>query len=284
MKNFTIIVFSVLVSAIFWTSLDCLAFKDDASVLPMDTFWLKIYSDVFVTSAKFDESRKAVNLAHISQLAYIKNRFELSYGITNTLTLGVTSPIGYVKKSLVEEDVFSDTFLENPWIILKHQFWPGTICLTSSLRIKLPITDVDPLEEYFDVDDKQFDIYPVYYIDWQMPMGTYIYSQIGYKYRMKSEKVKPSNELKLLIETGYAIVPGIIRIFTYSDYVRLFGGKINGELDKNSSGYLYTVAAGVRFFLKRDFRIEILTNATPIGKNQLRGIGGSAGLCYVIGI
>lgn len=283
MKNLIIMFFFVIFAAIFWISWDCLAFKDDASVLPKDSFWFKIYSDVFVTSAKFDESSKAVNLAHLSQLAYVKNWFELSHGITDNFMLGATLPVGYVKKSLVEEDSFSDTFLENPWIIVKYQFWPGTLCLTSSLRIKIPITDVDPLEEHFNVEEKQVDIYPIFYIDWQMPIGTYIYSQMGYKYRMKSERIKPGDELRLLIETGYAIVPGIIRIFTYSDYVRFFGGKIKGEVDITGSGYLYIMAAGVRFFLNRNLRVEVLTNATPIGKNQLRGIGGSVGICYFAG-
>jgi len=204
---------------------------------------------------------------------------------------GILLPVGYIKKTYPEEPDFSTTKLRNPWLIIKHQFWSEVVHAASSLRIKFPITgfepltdDIEPLADGFDIDDKQLDIYPVYYVDWQMSLGTYIYGEIGYKYRMKSGNIKPSDELKLIVETGYAIVPGVLRMFTFSDFTKFFGGKINDEADKLSEGYLYTIGMGVRFFLRRNLRVEVCSCAAPSGTNQFRSLGGSVGIGYVFGM
>ena len=76
----------------------------------------------------------------------------------------------------------------------------------------------------------------------------------------------------------------MIRIFTFSDYTRFFASKINDEKVEFSSGYLYTIAAGARFFLGRNLRVEVLTKADPFGRNQYRGIGGHVGVGYVLGM
>jgi hypothetical protein len=280
MKESVFIFFFAFVLA----SWNCLAVQFDASVPPKGAFYLKIHPIVFVTSARFDDSGKPRNLEHISQLSYVDTQTEFYYSITDSLMAGGLVPVAYMGRSYVSEESSSETKIRNPWVIVKHQFWSEGIVSASSLRVKLPITEIDPFEEGFDVDDKQVDVYPVYYVDWMMSAGTYIYGQIGYKYRMKNDHIKPGDELKLLVETGYAIVPGIIRIFTFSDFTRFFASKINDEKDELSAGYLYTIAAGVRFFLGRNLRVEVLTNANPFGKNQYRGIGGHVGVGYVLGM
>jgi len=269
---------------------DGLAGQFDASVPPKGAFYFKAHFIVFVTSAKFDDSGIPVNIPDLSQLSYIDNQFELYYGITKSLMAGVLVPVAHVRESYVAGENSATTKVKNPWLIIQHQFLPKPVTAASSLRVKLPITEIEPFVkgfnvEGFNIDDKQVDIYPVYYFDWQMSLlPTYIYAQIGYKYRMKDEnQIKPSDELKLAVETGYAIVPGIVRMFTISDYTRFFGSETDGEKDELSEGYLYTIAAGVRFRLGRNFQIEVLTNATPFGRNQFRGIGGHVGIKYVLG-
>ena len=281
---FTVSLVVILTSCL--VSPNCAAKQFDASVPPKGNLYFKVYPLVFVTSAKFDDSGNAVNLTHISQLSYVDTQLEIYYGITSSLMTGVLLPVAYTRKSYAAEESSSTTKMRNPWIIVKHQFWPEVVCTASSLRVKLPITDIDPLEEGFDVGDKQVDIYPVYYLDWQASLlPIYIYGEIGYKYRMEDEDhIKPSDELKLVAEAGYAIVPGIVRMFTISDYTRFFGGETNGVKDELSEGYLYTIAAGVRFRLGRNLMIEVLTNANPYGRNQFRGIGGHVGIKYAFGM
>ncbi len=274
-----------LISFVFvLASWNCLAVQFDASVPPRGALYLKVHPIVLVTSARFDDSGKAQNIEHVSQLSYIDTQTELYYSITGSLMAGGLLPVAYIRRSYVSGEISNTTRVRNPWVIIQHQFWSEGVVSASSLRVKLPITEIDPFEENFDVDDKQVDVYPVYYIDWMMSAGTYIYGQIGYKYRMKNDQVKPGDELKLLVETGYAIVPGIIRIFTFSDYTRFFASKINDEKVEFSSGYLYTIAAGARFFLGRNLRVEVLTKADTFGRNQYRGIGGHVGVGYVLGM
>jgi hypothetical protein len=271
----------ILVSLTLW---DCLAVQFDASVPPKGAFYFKIYPEIFVTSARFDNSGKSINLPDISQFSYVDTQTEFHYGLTDTLMAGVLLPIEYVRKTYTVDVKTNDTRIGNPWLIITHQFWSEVVTATSSLRVKLPITDIESMEAGFDLDDKQVDIYPVYYFDWMMSIGTYINSQIGYKYRMKNNQIKPSDELRLIIETGYAIVPAVIRIFTYSDFIKFFSSKIDGQIIELSKGYIYTIGAGVRFFLGQNLRIEVLTNATPFGKNRFRGIGGHAGIGFVFGM
>jgi hypothetical protein len=284
MKKAILIIGLALILASSLIPWNCLAGQFDASAIPGGAFYLKIHPRIFVTSARFDDSGKAVNLIHVSQLSYVDNQFELYYGITNSLMAGTLLPVGYIRESYAAEESSCITKVKNPWIIIKHQFWSEVVLAASSLRVKLPITEVEP-EEGLDMDDKQVDIYPVYYFDWQMSLlPTYIYGQIGYRYRMENkDQIKPSDELKLLVETGYAIVPGIVRMFTYSDYTRFFGSETDGERNELSEGYLYTIAAGVRFRLGRDLLVEVLTNANPFGRNQFRGVGGHVGIKYVLG-
>ena len=49
-------------------------------------------------------------------------------------------------------------------------------------------------------------------------------------------------------------------------------------------GYLYRIGAGVRFFVGRNLRVEVFTNADPMGRNRFRGIGGCLGIGYVAGM
>jgi len=44
---------------------------------------------------------------------------------------------------------------------------------------------------------------------------------------------------------------------------------------------LYNIGAGVRFLFGRNIRVEIMTKADPVDRNQFRGIGGHVGLGYV---
>ncbi|MFC1719445.1 hypothetical protein ACFL6S_37695 [Candidatus Poribacteria bacterium] len=282
MKKIAFVIFLVLTCGL--TSLTCYAGQFDAAVIPKGAFYLKIFPEIFVISARFNDSGKPENIPGLSQLSYIDNQFELYYGITDSLMAGVLLPVGYVRQSYNAKGTSSTTEVKNPWIVIKHQFWSEVVASASSLRIKLPITEIDALKEGLDMDDKQVDIYPVYYLDWMMSQATYIYTQIGYKYRVKNGSIKPSDELRLVVETGYAIVPGLVRMFTFSDYTRFFGGKIGDEKERFSAGYLYTIAAGVRFMMGRDFQVEILTHADPYGKNQFRGIGGHVGVKYAFGM
>lgn len=275
---------------------DCPARQFDAGVVPKGSLYFKVHSIVFVTSARFDDSGKAINLPDLSQLSYVDNQFELYYGATSSLMTGILVPVAYTRTSYASGENSSTTKAGNPWIVVEYQFWPEVVCVASSLRVKLPITDIEPLMEssgvedkegdiyLFDVEDKQGDVYLASYIDWLMGWGGYINSEIGYNYRMENENHKPCDELKLVVETGLAIVPGLIRIFTYSDYTRFFRCKTNGKRDENCEGYLYTIAAGVRFYMKRNLRVEVLTNATPYGRNRFRGIGGHVGVGYVFGM
>ena len=296
MKKITMVVSLIFVLA----SWSCLAGQFDASVVRGGKPFFKIHPKVFVASAWFNDEGIGENIPDLSQLFCIDSQLEFYYGITDSLIgiddplmAGILLPVGYVKSSYDTGGVSSTTKVKNPWIIIKHQFLSAPVMSAFSLRVKLPITEIEPLEISrlndgskieCDMDDKQVDIYPIYYVDWLMPWATYIYTQIGYKYRMKSDEIKPSNELKLVIETGYNIDPDRIYMFTISDYTRFFGGEINGEKDRSSAGYLYTIATGIRFFLWRDFQMEILTNATPYGKNQFRGIGGHVGVRCGLGM
>jgi hypothetical protein len=284
MRKAILVLTLVLILALGLTSSNCPAVQFDASVPPRGAFYLKMYPRFFVTSAKFDDLGRPINFSHLSTLTYVDTPLELYCGITDSLMAGILLPVGYIRRNYVSGEISSATQIGNPWLIVKHQFWSEVLYAASSLRVKLPITEIEPLEEGFDIDDKQIDIYPVYYIDWQMPLGTYIYGQIGYKYRMKSGKIKPSDEMRIVVETGYAVVPDIIRIFTFSDFTKFFGGEINGEVDRSSVGYLYTIGAGVRFFLRRNLRVEIFTSADPYGRNRFRGIGGCAGIGCVFGM
>jgi len=284
MRTVILVVSLAVVSASGLSPSDCTAVQFDASAPPQGAWYFKMYPRFFVTSAHFDDSAKAINLAHVSQITYIDTPLEIYYGVTPSFMAGVLLPLGYLRESYIAPGSSSTTRLGNPWLIVKHQFWSEVVCAASSLRIKLPIAEADPLGEGLDTDDKQIDLYPVYYIDWQMSLGTYIYGQIGYKYRMKHDDIKPSDELRLVVETGYAIVPGIVRMFTFSDFTKFFAGTVDDEVDELSSGYLYRIGAGVRFFVGRNVRVEVFTNADPMGRNQFRGIGGCLGIGYVAGM
>ena len=284
MRSVILWVVFAAVSASVLSPSDCTAVRFDASVPPKGAWYVKTYPKFFATSAHFNDSGRAISLAGVSQMTYIDTPLEIYYGVSPSLMAGVMLPLGYVREAYDLAGSSSATRLGNPWLIVKHQFWSEVVVAASSLRIKIPITEADALLAGFDRDDKQIDLYPIYYMDWQMSLGTYVYGQIGYKYRMKNGDVKPSDELKLVVETGYAIVPGIVRMFTFSDFTKFFAGNVDGETDELSSGYLYRIGAGVRFFVGRNLRVEVFTNADPLGRNQFRGIGGCLGIGYVAGL
>lgn len=270
------IVFTLLLSLMFSNAFSA---QFDASVPPKGSIYFKLFPEVFVTNVKFNDSGTAVSLPNVSAISIINTKIELYYSFTNAIMAGFMFPVDYIRESYTTNKNQESMDLINPWFIIQHQFLSKMICSASSIRIKIPIQEFNPIKEGFDIDDKQFDIYPIYYFDWQSTIGIYIYNQLGYKFRLKNDTIKPGNELKVLIETGYAIVPGIIRIFTCSEITRYFKGKIDEEIIK--SGYVYSIGAGVRFMIGRNLRIEIVTKADPLGRNEFRGIGGHAGIGYV---
>jgi len=175
MKRIIFVMFFVVILAFGVAPSDVLAVQFDATAIPKGAFYFKIYPNVFVTGGKFDDSGNAVNFTHLSTLSYVDTSLECYYGITGSLMSGVLLPVGYIGKNHPEKTDFSTTKMKNPWLIVKHQFWSEVVCSASSLRIKIPITEIEPLEEGFDIDDKQIDLYPVYYLDWTSSLGVYIY-------------------------------------------------------------------------------------------------------------
>jgi hypothetical protein len=266
---------------------------DDAYVPPKGCILLKLVPKVSAASNWFDNDAMARGLNEISKLTHVNTQLEMYYSFTDSIMTGLKFPIDYIREGYKDETKIDTTAMLNPWFALQHEFLTKPFDCAYAISVKLPIVEIKPIgiivddpskntvEDFFYIDDKQIDIYPVFYLDWQSSLGIYIYSKIGYKYRMENDLTKPRNELKFAIETGYAIIPDVIRIFTCSDYTRFYKGEFDGNPLK--AGYLYSIKAGVRFMLGRNFRAEIITRVDPWGKNQFQWVGGNIGIAYVSG-
>lgn len=264
----------------------------DASVPPKGCFLLRLISEIHAASNWFDDTAMAVGFNDVSKLTHVDTQLELNYSFTGSIMTGLKFPIDYIRECHISKEKHVTTEMSNPWLTLQHQFLSKPFDCAYSISAKLPVVEIEPIAisvvdsskrtvvALFHIDDKQIDIYPILYLDWQSSLGPYIYSKVGYKYRMDNDQTKPGNELRFAIETGFHVVPGV-RIFACSDYTRFYKGEFNGKLLK--AGYVHSLKGGIKSRISRNFRVEILTEADPWGKNQFQWVGGHVGIAYTSG-
>jgi hypothetical protein len=265
----------------------CTAREFDASTIRRGEHLLKIYPEILFTSAGFDSEGRSIIFPETSGLTRVELRFGMYRGITDNLMAGIILPLGYTRKTYSPHlHRGRDTCIgwREIWLLIQHQWIRLPVISSSSLRVKIPITDEKPFEKGLSIGGGQIDLYPVYYFDMPPRHGRSIYfkSQIGYKYRIKKGDTKPSDEFKAILESGYELIPEVrLRLFTFSDYTRFFGGKVKGERTLGTSGYVYTIGYGVEIWPRPGWSMEMSTGGDLMGKNQFRGMTWVIGMGYL---
>ena len=257
----------------------------DASTLPRGRYLLKIYPKIFFASAGFDSESRSVNFAEVSGLTRIEFRFGVYRGITDNLMAGIILPLGYTRSTYspnLHRERDTSIGLREIWLLVQHQWITLPVISSSSLRVKIPITDKKDFEQGLRIGDGQIDLYPVYYFDWVTPVHIYLKSEIGYKYRIEKGDTKPSDEFRAILQSGYELIPQVrLRLFTFSDYTRFFGDEVEGESVPGTSGYLYTIGYGVEIWPRPGFSMEMSTGGDFMGKNHFRGMRWVIGIGYL---
>lgn len=261
----------------------------DASVAPKGHYLLRINPKIFFTSAYFSDEGKPMNLETVTGLLYFEVPVHVQYGITGSLSIGAILPLGWTYQEIrpdIREDQINRLAVREFWLTVQHRWLALPFISSSSLRIKIPLSNKKDWEDGLRIGDGQVDVYPIYYIDYYSTKR-YWYAEltIGYKYRLKTSKIKPLDELNFRSQLGYELLPDLqMRLFLYADLTAFQNGEFGGDNLEfyEHEGNLRTFGYGISLWPRPSMRLEIATGGDWFGRNQYRGMRWLIGITKII--
>jgi hypothetical protein len=173
------------------------------------------------------------------------------------------------------------------WLTLQHRWLTIPFISSSSIRVKIPLSDKEEWEDGLRIGDGQVDVFPVYYFDY-FSQEHYWFAELalGYKYRFKRGAFKPHDELNVRAIVGFEIWGRPkMDVFVLADLTRFR----NGEYDASNpaffeeEGSLHTLGYGVSFEPYPLGQIYIETAGDFSGRNRYRGMRWTAGIRQPLG-
>jgi len=260
-----------------------------ASVAPAGGYLLKIYPKIFYTNAYFSDEGKSLNLETVTGLLYFEVPVHVQYGLTGSFSIGAIVPLGWTYQEVhpdIRRDPKNRLTVRELWLTVQHRWLSFPFLSSSSLRIKIPLSKKKDWEDGLRIGDGQVDVYPVYYFDY-FSTTRYWYTElaIGYRYRFKTGKIKPFDELNFRSLLGYELFfSSQTRFFIYADLTRFR----NGEFEEDNleffeqEGSLHTFGYGVSLRYRQSLQLYIATAGDWSGRNQYRGMRWMLGFTKII--
>jgi hypothetical protein len=261
-----------------------------ASTPPENRFFLRVFPKAFFTSDRFSDEGKAVNLNTVTGLLYVEVPVQVQYGVTGSLAVGAIVPFGWTYQEVepgIRRDPIHRFAVREIWLTVQHRWWTLPFISSSSLRIKIPLSDKEEWEDGLRIGDGQIDLYPSYFFDY-FSEEHYWFAELalGYKYRFKSGSIKPSDELNLRSVLGFELwAPPKMEVFVFADLTRFRNGDY-GEADRmffEEDGSLHTLGYGVSLETDSLVQIYLETAGDFSGRNRYRGMRWTVGLRKAFG-
>ena len=260
----------------------------DASVAPKGHYLLRINPKIYFTSAYFSDDGKPANLDTVTGLLYFEVPVHVQYGLSGALSIGAIVPLGWTYQE-IQSDIRPDPIhrlaVRELWLTVQHRWLTLPFVSSSSLRIKIPLSKKKDWEDGLRIGDGQVDVYPIYYIDYFSKLH-YWYTEltIGYKYRFKTGKIKPLDELNFKAQLGYELIPDLqVRFFMYVDLTEFRNGEFEGGTLEffEQEGRIRTFGYGLSLWPRPSLRMEMATGGDWFGCNQYRGMRWLVGITKI---
>lgn len=278
-----------ILSIFILTPIDTQAGEFDASVAPDGRYLLRLNPKIYFTSAYFSDDGKPANLDTVTGLLYFEVPVHVQYGLSGALSVGVIVPLGWTYQEIrsdIRPDPIHRLAIRELWLTVQHRWLTLPFVSSSSLRIKIPLSKKKDWEDGLRIGDGQVDVYAIYYFDY-FSKTRYWYTElmIGYKYRFKTGKIKPLDELNFKSQLGYELIPDLqVRFFLYADLTEFQNGKFEEDTLEffEQEGRLRTFGYGLSLWPRPSLRLEMATGGDWFGRNQYRGMRWMVGITKII--
>lgn len=278
-----------ILSIFILTPIDTQAGEFDASVAPDGRYLLRLNPKIYFTSAYFSDDGKPANLDTVTGLLYFEVPVHVQYGLSGALSVGVIVPLGWTYQEIrsdIRPDPIHRLAIRELWLTVQHRWLTLPFISSSSLRIKIPLSKKKDWEDGLRIGDGQVDVYAIYYFDY-FSKTRYWYTElmIGYKYRFKTGKIKPLDELNFKSQLGYELIPDLqVRFFIYADLTEFQNGKFEEDTLEffEQEGRLRTFGYGLSLWPRPSLRLEMATGGDWFGRNQYRGMRWMVGITKII--
>lgn len=261
-----------------------------ASTPPKGRYLLRAFPKAFFASAYFSDKGRALNLDTVTGLLYVELPVQVQYGITGSLAVGAILPLGWTYREVlpeIREDPIHRFAVREVWLTLQHRWWTLPFISSSSLRVKLPLSDKKDWEDGLRIGDGQVDVFPVYTFDYASA-DHYWFTELslGYKYRFKNGAIKPFDELNFRSAVGFELWGRPkMDVFIFADLTRFRNGDY-GETDRaffDEEGSLHTLGYGVSMEPYPLGQLYMETSGDFSGRNRYRGMRWTVGLRRAFG-
>lgn len=278
-----------ILSIFILTPIDTQAGEFDASVAPDGRYLLRLNPKIYFTSAYFSDDGKPANLDTVTGLLYFEVPVHVQYGLSGALSVGVIVPLGWTYQEIrsdIRPDPIHRLAIRELWLTVQHRWLTLPFISSSSLRIKIPLSKKKDWEDGLRIGDGQVDVYAIYYFDY-FSKTRYWYTElmIGYKYRFKTGKIKPLDELNFKSQLGYELIPDLqVRFFLYADLTEFQNGKFEEDTLEffEQEGRLRSFGYGLSLWPRPSLRLEMATGGDWFGRNQYRGMRWMVGITKII--
>lgn len=278
-----------ILSIFILTPIDTQAGEFDASVAPDGRYLLRLNPKIYFTSAYFSDDGKPANLDTVTGLLYFEVPVHVQYGLSGALSVGVIVPLGWTYQEIrsdIRPDPIHRLAIRELWLTVQHRWLTLPFVSSSSLRIKIPLSKKKDWEDGLRIGDGQVDVYAIYYFDY-FSKTRYWYTElmIGYKYRFKTGKIKPLDELNFKSQLGYELIPDLqVRFFIYADLTEFQNGKFEEDTLEffEQEGRLRSFGYGLSLWPRPSLRLEMATGGDWFGRNQYRGMRWMVGITKII--
>lgn len=278
-----------ILSIFILTPIDTQAGEFDASVAPDGRYLLRLNPKIYFTSAYFSDDGKPANLDTVTGLLYFEVPVHVQYGLSGALSVGVIVPLGWTYQEIrsdIRPDPIHRLAIRELWLTVQHRWLTLPFVSSSSLRIKIPLSKKKDWEDGLRIGDGQVDVYAIYYFDY-FSKTRYWYTElmIGYKYRFKTGKIKPLDELNFKSQLGYELIPDLqVRFFLYADLTEFQNGKFEEDTLEffEQEGRLRSFGYGLSLWPRPSLRLEMATGGDWFGRNQYRGMRWMVGITKII--
>jgi len=259
----------------------------EASTVPDGAWVLKVFPTFYYTSAYFSPEGRALNMDELSGLLYFEVPVHVQYGVTGSFSVGAIVPLGWTYQEEEDRTESLDRFtVREMWLTLKYRLLTVPLIASSSVRVKIPISDKEPWEDGLRIGDGQIDLFPMCHWDY-FDKTRYWYTQLsaGYNYRFKKDDIKPFDELIFSGRLGYELFPELrMRMYLCTDLTRFMNGDYPEE-DRQffeKEGDLHTFGYGVSLWPRPTFRLEVTTRGDWSGTNRFRGMWWGIGFTKIL--
>ncbi|HSG29287.1 MAG TPA: hypothetical protein VLA34_12460 [Candidatus Krumholzibacterium sp.] len=261
-----------------------------ASTPPEGRFLLRAFPKALFTAAYFSDEGKALNLETVTGLLYVELPVQVQYGLTGALAVGAILPLGWTYQEVrpeIREDPIHRFAIREVWVTVQHRWLTIPFVSSSSLQVKLPISDKEDWEDGLRIGDGQIDVYPVYFFDYRSAEH-YWFARInlGYKYRFKNGDIKPFDELTFRSVLGFELWGRPkMDVFIFADLTDFRNGDYGtaGRAFYEQEGRLHTFGYGVTLEPYPLAQVYMETSGDLSGRNRYRAMRWSVGLRLPLG-